>query len=210
MYTLHYSPGACSMAVHTALLECGQNVTLEKVDLSAWHTRSPEFLKINPRGQVPVLLDGAQVIREGAAQLIHILEKHKNALLPSSEPERTVALEWLMFANATLHPAYSRVFFLKKNLGDEAVTHPLMKTAVAMIQKLWDEVEGRLAAHPYLAGQHATIADILVTVIANWSNKVPHPIKLGPKSKQMFQSIIARPAFQKALQAEGVEYQAAA
>jgi glutathione S-transferase len=61
MYKLYYSPGACSMAVHVALNECNQPVTLEKVDLMAGAQRNPDFLKINPRGQIPVLVDGRNV-----------------------------------------------------------------------------------------------------------------------------------------------------
>src|SRR5580704_1768796 len=94
MYKLYYSPGACSMAVHVALNECNQPVTLEKINIR--EPRSPEFLKINPRGQVPVLMDDDLTIREGAAILIYLLEKHQSPLLPKSGKERAVALECLM------------------------------------------------------------------------------------------------------------------
>ena len=147
MYKLYYSPGACSMAVHVALNECNQPVTLEKVNLQ--ETRSPEFLKINPRGQVPVLVDGDVVIREGAAILIYLLDKHQSPLLPAKGKERLDAIEWLMFCNATLHPAYARCFFLMRNAQDPA-KEQLLGVAVAMINKLWNEVEQRLGQSAYL------------------------------------------------------------
>src|SRR5580698_9846115 len=137
MYKLYYSPGACSMAVHVALNECNQQVALEKVNIR--EKRTPEFLKLNPRGQVPVLVDGDLVIREGAAILVYLLEKHKSPLLPSTGRERAVAFEWLMFCNATLHPAYARCFFLMRNAKD-AAKEQLLGTALAMINKLWAEV----------------------------------------------------------------------
>jgi glutathione S-transferase len=210
MYKLYYGAGTCSMAVHIALLECSQNVTLEKIDLMGGQQRSPEFLKINPRGQVPVLVDHDHVIREGAAILIHILEKHQSPFLPRNNKERAEALEWLMFANATLHPAYSRCFFLKRNAEDGPVKDKLLDTAANQVNKLWEEVEQRLAKHPYLAGEHITIADILTTVIANWSPNVPRPINFGSRTKKLFQTIIARPAYKKALATEQVEYKVAA
>ncbi|MBY0408155.1 MAG: glutathione S-transferase, partial [Rickettsiales bacterium] len=114
MYQLYYSPGACSLAIHVTLLELGVPFKANKIDLSKGENRTPEFLKLNPRGSVPVLLDGDQIIREGAAQLLYLLDKHKSPLLPASGPERATALEWLMFANATLHPVYSRGFGLMK------------------------------------------------------------------------------------------------
>jgi len=207
MYKLYYSPGACSMSIHVALNECNQPVTLEKLDMAAGQNRTPDFLKINPRGQVPVLMDGDQIIREGAAILMHVLEKHNSPLLPKSGTARTEAIEWLMFANATLHPAYARVFFLKKNGMTEG---PLMESAVGMINKLWAEVDQRLATHKYICGDHMTVADILLTVIANWSHNVPSPVTLGANTKRLIKEISNRPAYQKAMQAEQVEYKAAA
>ena len=208
MYKLYYSPGACSMAIHVALNECNQPVTLEKIDLQA--PRPPEFLKVNPRGQVPVLVDDDQVIREGAAILIYLLEKHKSPLLPASGKDRTMAIEWLMFANASLHPAYSRGFFIMKNAQDPA-KEQLLNTAIAMINKLWADIEQRLGEKPYLAGDSITMADILVSVIGNWiAWYPPNSIQIGPRTKKMFQTVIARPAYAKALAAEHVEYKAAA
>ncbi len=207
MYKLYYSPGSCSMAIHLALLECNQQVTLERLDLSA--PRPPEFLKINPRGQVPVLLDGDQVLREGAAILIHILEKHNSPLLPKSGKERDAAIEWLMFCNATLHPAYSRCFFLKR-AGDGVEKEKILDAAAANINKLWSEVEERLSKQPYLCGANVTMADILLTVIANWSGNIGRPVTFGPSTKKFLQTIISRPAYKKALAEEQVEYKAAA
>ncbi len=204
MYTLYYSPGACSMAIHIALHECGQPVTLEKVDLGA--PRPPEFLTLNPRGQVPVLVDDGMVLREGAAILLHILDKHQSPLMPRTGKERMAALEWLMFCNATLHPAYSRCFFLMRNgqAGDG-----LMDASIKGMNALWAEVEQRLEKSAYLAGENLTIADILMTVIANWSARMTRPVLIGPKTKALFQKIISRPSYQKALEVEQVEYKAA-
>jgi glutathione S-transferase len=205
MYKLYFSPGACSMAVHVALNECNQPVELEKIDLHSGEGQKPEFLKINSRGQVPVLIDGDQTLREGAAILIHVLEKHNSPLLPKSGKERDAALEWMMFGNATMHPAYGRCFFLKRNKADASV----LDAAVAAINKLWADVEQRLSSRPYLCGDQVTIGDILLTVFANWSDNIGG-ISFGPNTKKMLKNVSSRPAYQKALAAEQVEYKAAA
>lgn len=209
MYKLFYSPGACSMAVHVLLNELGQNVTLESIALAEGKNRTPEFLKINPRGQIPVLADGDNVIREGAAMIIYLCEKHNSPLLPSKGIERATALEWLMFCNATLHPTYSRAFFLMKNAVDEKSKEQLLEIVFAQINKLWEEVEARLENNQYLCGNEITAADILLTVIANWSHRFAN-IKIGSRTKQLFAKVIARPAYKKALEVEQVEYKAAA
>ena len=207
MYKLYYSPGACSMAIHVALNECNQPVQLQKLDMSKGENRAPEYLKVNMRGQVPVLIDDGRILREGAAILIHILEKHESPLLPKSGKERDAALEWLMFANATMHPAYARCFFLKRNGVSEG---PLVEAATAAINKLWEEVEQILSSQTYICGAQPTIADILLTVIANWGHNLPKPVTIGANTKRLLQNISSRPAYQAALQAEQVEYKAAA
>lgn len=210
MTKLFYSPGACSMAVHVALNECNLPVELINTNLSEGKQRDPAFLKINPRGQVPVLQDGDLVIREGAAQMLYVLDKEKNALMPQSGAARAKALEWLMWGNATLHPTYSRFFWLNRAVQDEAQKKALCQATLEQIQKLWDEAEAHLGSNKFLAGDQPTIGDILMTVIANWNGWLPTPIKFGPNITRVLKAISSRPAYQKALQAEGVEYKAAA
>ncbi|MBU6140659.1 MAG: glutathione S-transferase N-terminal domain-containing protein [Proteobacteria bacterium] len=206
MYTLYYLPGSCSLAVHVALNEVGADFKLENVAVPNGQPRSPEFLKINPRGGVPVLKIDDFILREGAAILTYLLDTHKSALLPQSGLERASALEWLCFANSTLHPAYGRCFFQHGVLGDLAKENPLYKPSIEKIQKSWNEIEEHLQTRDYLCGNNCTIADILVTVIANWSPMMKEPINFGPKTKAFFTRVISRPSYQKAMATEQVTY----
>lgn len=208
MYTLYYSPGSCAMAIHIVLNELGQQVELKPVNLQA--PRDPEFLKINPRGNVPVLVDGDTVIREGGAIITYLLDKHKSPMLPKSGAARARALEWLMFGNSTLHPTYGKGFFVMKSaVLDDAGRAPLYKEVEAQINKLWADVDTQLTNQPYVCGKDMTAGDILLAVIANWAY-FPVEIKLGTHVKRMIRDVSNRPAFQKALAAEKVEYKAAA
>ena len=205
-YKLFYSPGACSMAVHICLLECGQNPELVNANLRA-EQRQADFMKANPRGQVPVLVEDGQVIREGAAQMIYLMQKYNSPLLPKSGAEQAQALEWLCWGNATLHTAYSKYFTMKKVFADNpAAMEQGTKAMEAAIQKLWDEADAHLAKNKYLAGNQPTMADILMAVIANWGV----PATLGANVKRVIREMIARPSYQKAIAAEQVEYKAAA
>lgn len=211
MYQLYYSPGACSMAVHVILNELNMAVELHPVSIANGDTRTPEYLKMNPRGQVPLLLSDDKPMVEGAAMILWLCEKHgPTDLMPAAGWERAQALQWLMFANATLHGAYSRIFWLNRAVKDEAQKTALISTAIEYVQTLWNQIEEELQDKPYLAGDKCTAGDILVTVIGNWGAWLPKPITFGPRTKALFAAVSARPAFQMALVAEGVEYKAAA
>ena len=208
MYTLYYLPGACSLAIHALINELGQEVKLENVSVPQGEPRSPEFLKVNPRGQVPVLVDGDLVLREGGAIINYLLDKHNSNMLPKSQPERAQSLEWLMFANATLHPAYARIFFINRIIKDENAKEEAINAGIEQINKLWAEVDQQLAKTKYTCGDQITGADILLTVIANWIGYLPKPVQLGDNTKRMLKEIINRPAFKKALSEEKIEYKA--
>ncbi len=205
---LYYASGACSFAIHVMLNEIGQPFEAQKIDLGSGEQRKPEFLKINPRGQIPVLVDGNTTLREGAAIISYLAEKYQSPLLPQSGATRPVALEAMMFCNATLHPAYSRCFFIPRQEIDAEAKAKLMATCCTAVQKLWDDVEAILGKTRYFAGANVTIADIMLAVMANWS--IPTMPVFGPKTKALIAEITARPSYQKALAAEGVTYKAAA
>lgn len=202
MYTLYYKPGACSMAVHVILNELGVPFDAkQQSDLKA-----PEFLALNPRGQVPLLVIDGVPVKEGAAMILYLLDTHGSPLMPKSGMERAKALEWLMWCNASLHPACGKMFWLNKLTLDEKAKDDLTKATLAQVQALWDEADQRLATMHYLAGDFITAADILLAVIANWGL----PVTLGANVKRVLKDVVARPAYQAALKAEQIEYKAAA
>lgn len=209
MYTLYYMPGACSMAIHALLNELNQPVKLEPANDTSGN-RTQAMLKVNPRGAVPVLVDGDLIVREGAAIIQYLIEKHGSDLLPKNGKERARAMEWLMFANATLHPAYGKIFGLMRIDIDEKAKEKLNTAYIEAVNKLWKEVDGVLASQKYIAGDKVTAADILISVIANWGQNFKPSVELGSNVKRLVKEISQRPAFQKALQAETVDYKAAA
>ncbi len=205
MYTLYYSPGACSLAIHTLLIESDQPFdVVNKNDLE-------DFSTITPLGAVPVLKIGNELIREGAAQALYLIEKHDLDLLPKAgSPDRAKALEWLLFGNATMHPAYSKMFFSLRAISDEASRHEALQVAAGVAGKLWALVDKQLAKTRFVTGDKLSVADIMLAVYANWGGYFDVDIPLGANVRRMLAEVSAWPSFAKALAAEGVEYRAAA
>jgi glutathione S-transferase len=210
MYQLYYSPGACSMSIHVVLNELNAPFELKNVSIREGKNKSPEFLAINPRGQVPVLVDDSLILREGAAILLYLCEKHHSTLIPEHSLVKAQALEWLCWANASLHPAYSRVFWLMRHSESGIAQDKLLEIALQDIEAKWADLDAHLEGKKYVAGDILTPADILLAVIANWNSYFPRPIPLGSNVEQLIRTVIARPAYQKALLAEHVEYKAVA
>lgn len=208
-YELYTMAGSCSMAVHAVINELGLDAKIHIAEKNDGPNgiKSPEYLKLNPRGNVPCLIEDGKAMIEGGAIITYLCDK-EGKLIPKSGRERAQALQWLMFCNATLHPAYGRTFWIGANV-DAAAQDGAMKNARAQIQQLWDYVEGELekSGNAYLCGAAPTAADFLMTTIANWN---PAAYTFGPKTKAIFKNISARPSYQKALAAEHVEYKAAA
>ncbi len=199
MYQLYYSPGACSLAIHVLLLELGQPV--EPINKNALS----DFAVLNPLGAVPVLVDDGKVLREGAALVLYLLDKHANNLLAASGVAREQGIENLMLANATVHPAYSRLFFLQAHISDPAALAAGLQAAAQSINQLWRVVDGRLAQQPYLGGTQPSPADFLLAVYASWGAYFPVQITLGRNVERMIAAVRARPAFVQALAAELAE-----
>lgn len=204
MYKLYYSPGACSLAVHVLLNEL--NVPFETANQKD-KLKDPDFLKLNPRGQIPLLIVDAEPVKEGAAILTYLLDTHDKdgTWMPKSGLSRAKALEWLAWCNASLHPACGKIFGLAKMDIDDATREKLKPLFMAQVQSLWDEAETRLGKTKYLAGEKITVADILLTVIANWGVGTP-----GANVKRVMDDVSKRPAWIKSKETEAGGAKAAA
>ena len=109
---LYYSPGACSLSPHIALLEAGLAHNLTKVDLQGQEAgKRQRFLQVNPKGQVPTLqLDDGTILTEGPVIVQTIADKAADKKLAPSNgtAERYRLQEWLNFLTSELHKNSAR------------------------------------------------------------------------------------------------------
>lgn len=199
MYTLYYSPSACSLATHTILNLLGQQPDLTYVG------SIEDFEQINPSKMVPVVQDGDTYLTEGAAIILYLLNKHNNDLLPTDKTERQTAVQNMMMANASMHPAYGRLFFANANLQDGETKDAFFVAATDAINAIWVTIENKIIKGPYLGGDALGPADILLTVYARWGEFFPVDIRIGPKTQKMIDLVSRNPAFELALKRETVD-----
>ena len=196
MYTLYYLPGACSLATQVVLHELDQAVKI--VDIQ----KLSDFSAINPVATVPVLIDGESTLREGAAILLHLLYKHPSHMLPINSAEREQAIEDILFANATMHPAYGRLFFIAQHITDMRAKQTAFTAAAEAINRLWQVVEQQLEGQRFLGGERASAADIMLAVYSRWGANFTVTITQGIDTSRMLDAVQAMPSFQRSLAAE--------
>jgi len=200
MYTLYYSPGAASLAVHMALLEAGADYRLERVDLDAGAQRDPAYLKLNPNGLVPTLLIDGAPFYEAAACLMTIADRHPAAALaPRSDTlERAAWNQWIIHIANTVQPAF-RMWFYPNELPASA------EMIAARIESAWTRFDTHLAANgPYLLGDACTAADLMLLMVMRWSRNMPRPATEWPALRAFAARMKARPSWKRLYELEGL------
>lgn len=198
MYTLYYLQGACSLATQVVLHELNQEVKI--IDKN----NVEHYSGINPLGAVPMLVVGTKVMTEGAAIMLYLLTKHQNSMLPIEASAKQKAIENIMFANATMHPAYSKLFFIAQNIKSDNAKHQAFEAAAKAINSLWQVVESKLKNHMYLGNEHVSAADIMLAVYSTWGAHFPVDITLGTQTSKMIDAVKSLPSFRKAVAAENI------
>ena len=112
MLKLYYSPGACSLASHVALEEAKASYTTRRVDLKNGEQRSPEYLKINPKGRVPALATENGILRESPVILRYIAQTFPAAKLANNDDNFAFGdmQAFNLFLTATVHIAFVMIF----------------------------------------------------------------------------------------------------
>jgi glutathione S-transferase len=189
---LYYSPGACSLADHIALLEGGLDFELERVDLKTKLTETgADFNAINTKGYVPALvLDSGEIITENVA-VLDLIAARAPAVGLDGALGRTRLLETLAYISAEIHKSF-KPMFTGANQEEKA-------KAGAEINKRLRWIAERRAGK-YLFGNEPTVADFYLFVMLRWASKfgIAVPEALGTLQARMAE----RPGVQAAIEFE--------
>lgn len=198
---LYYSPGACSLSPHIALLEAGLPYDLVKVDLKAKKLENGEdYLAVNPKGQVPALgLDSGELVTEGPVIVQYIADQAaaKNLAPTDGSPERRKLQELLTFLNGELHKNFSPLF--QPVFADDV--KDFFRTRLTAKFKYLD---GQLAGHDYLMGKQFTVADGYLFTLLRWADAHKLDLSMFKNLTTYKERVAARPKVQEALEKEGL------
>ena len=171
---LYYAPGACSFVPHAMLEMAGATYEPTPTKLHKGEQKSPEYLAINPRGQVPVLADEGQVITQIMAIIAYIDAKFPEAgFIPKEPLARARFVEMLAWMNTTVHPTFTHIFMPAKFTPDEAAQQAIKTQAVAQYRVLMGELQemvkkAHTAGQDWLGGVHCGPLDAYALTLLRW------------------------------------------
>ncbi|WP_333498288.1 glutathione transferase GstA [Kluyvera sp. CHPC 1.2972] len=199
---LFYKPGACSLASHITLRESGKDFTLIGVDLM--HKRmenGDDFLKVNPKGQVPaLLLDDNTLLTEGVAIMQYIADSvaDRQLLAPVGTINRYRTLEWLNYIATELHKGFTPLF--RPDTPED-----YKPTARALLDKKLAYIDESLANAQWISGSRFTIADAYLFTVLRWAFAVKLEMAGYKNIATYMERVAARPAVAAAMTAEGLK-----
>jgi glutathione S-transferase len=207
MNTLHYSPGACSLAPHILLEEIGCPFTLKLVSTSDGSTRRPGYLKLNPKGRVPVLTCKDFVLTEAPAILLHLAMSNPQAGLLPSEPDGLArSIEWLNWLSGTVHSIAVRQVWRPETFTADGSHHAgIVEKGKENLESAFAMINDRLTKTHWAVAECYSCVDPFVLLFYRWGNRMGFNMPERYKAwTHHTHRVIAREAVVRALAKEGI------
>lgn len=207
-------PGTASMIPHLLLRELDAPFEWVHVDRARDAHKAPDYLRLNPNGLIPVLVDarGASeiVLYETAAIVWHLADTHPDARLAPAlgGAARAHAYKWVASLSATLQPTLIAWFYPERWVddGDAAGAPRVRAHAEARIDAMLDQLEAHLAAHdaPWMLGEAYSLVDPYAFALCRWTRTFARPARARPKLGAYLARVLERPATRRVMADEGV------
>jgi GST-like protein len=205
-FYFHPTPNPTKVALMLEELEIP--FELSAVDTFKGEQHKPEFLKINPNGKVPAIVDDGIAVFDSHAILLHLGAKH-GKFVPSTPSQHAEMLSWLLFVATGLSPfAGQAVHFLHH--APEQIPYARNRY-LKEVERHYRILDARLAGSKYLAGDTYSIADMALWGWANSAGFVfgERGLTDYPHVKRLVDEISARPAAVRALALkDGLQFKA--
>lgn len=212
-YTLHYAPDNASLVVRLALDEMGVPFQTRLVDRRSRAQTSQAYLALNPHGLIPVLETPQGVIFETAAILLWLADTHRVMAPRPDDTDRGDFLKWLFFASNTMHADLRMLFYTELYAGSEQDVQDKVRESVKkrLLRHLSALEQVAQARTSYLGSEMPSVIDYYVACMMRWRALYPARMRrdwfsaeAAPHLTAMLTRLEARPAVQRAIQAEGL------
>jgi glutathione S-transferase len=160
------------------------------------HTKSPEFLTVNPNGHIPTIDDGGVVLHESLATTLYLAKKHGGPLAPADLAEDGAMTMWALWAAIEAEPHAINILYHRVSNAGQPMNPAIADAAVEALRGPFAVLDAALAGG-HLVGGRFTVADINVAEVIRYARPAPELFDAAPRVKAWLTACQARPAFQK-------------
>lgn len=197
---LYFSPNSCSLAPMIALEEAAADYDPVRIDFAAKAQRSPDYLKINPKGRVPALVTERGILTEVPAILAFIARSFPAARLAPADPfDFAKCQEFNAYLAATVHVAHAHKGRGERWSDDPTALQAMKAKVPQNMRDCFALIESRMAQGPWVSGQAFTICDPYLFTIAGWLGGDGVDIAEFPAVAAHHRAMQKRPAVIRAL-----------
>jgi glutathione S-transferase len=161
------------------------------------HTKSPEFLKINPNGHIPSIDDDGLVLHESLGINLYLAKKHGGPLAPASLAEDGQMTTWSLWAAIEVEGHAINIIYHRVSNAGRPMDPKIADEAVEALRGPFAVLDAALATDGYLVGSRFTVADINVAEVVRYAQAAPELFANAPHVKAWLTACQARPAFRK-------------
>lgn len=210
MLKLYFGPGACSFVPHVGLeivkAATGEAYDAQMVKLHRGEHKTPEYLAMNPNGQVPLLLVDGQPLTQIVAICDYIDRRYPQVgLMPSDPWQHAKAMSLLAWMNNTVHPTFTHVFMPDKFADDDTVRAAVKTHAIGQYRTLLGRLDALVAgASPWLGGASLGFLDAYALTLLRWGGFAGIDPDSLPALKAFVDRVAAQAPVAAVLQREGI------
>ncbi len=208
---LYFALGACSFVPHVMLELSGAEFEPVSVKLHKGEQNSEEYKAINPRGQVPVLVQDGQPITQILAIVLHLDQMFPQVgLLPTEPMARAKALSTLAWMNNTVHPTFTHIFMPQKFSDQADVQAALKPYNTQLFRGMLGELQNLVLqaeqqAQPWLGGSRFGALDAYSLTLTRWGTIAGIGPQEHPALWRFVEKVAAEPAVARVMARERLQ-----
>lgn len=201
MLKLYYAPGTCALAAHIGLEETGADYVGIALDFSFKQQLTPEFLAINNKGRVPVLVTNQGVLTETPAILAFIAQSYPDAqLAPLDNPFEFARIQaFNNYLSSTVHVAHAHKLRGSRWADEPSSLEDMFRKVPENMSKLMQTIEDSMFTGPWMMGDSYTVCDPYLYTIARWLKSDRVDVANFPNIQAHMARMEARPAVQSVM-----------
>ena len=159
-------------------------------------SKAPEYLKVNPNGRIPALVDGELVVFESMAINLYLAERYGEGLYPTSAEDRARIHQWSVWGISEIEPLQMQIIVQMYFTPDEKKNPKAIESAKKQLERPLKVLDAHLADRPYLLGDAFTIADLnLASVLDLLTGMGQHDVSAHANVRRWLDACYARPSY---------------